>query len=139
MPSNFLVIGVNHDSATVEVRERVAFSPESVPEALTGLLSASPLTEAVILSTCNRTEVYGWLAENHDVAEAGNAVVDWLCGFHELTQADLNTCIYRNHGLAALKHLVRVSAGSKRIFEFHRKEDSPDRAGPSERKKKCVC
>ena len=51
------------------------------------------------------------MAENHDVAEAGNAVVDWLCGFHELTQADLNTCIYRNHGLAALKHLVRVSAG----------------------------
>ena len=111
MPSNFLVIGVNHDSATVEVRERVAFAPESVPDALTGLLAASSLTEAVILSTCNRTEIYGWLADEQDVAEAGDGIVRWICEFHSLAQADLNTCIYRNHGLSALKHLVRVSAG----------------------------
>lgn len=111
MPSNFLVIGVNHDSATVEVRERVAFAPESVPDALTGLLAASSFTEAVILSTCNRTEIYGWLADEQNVAEAGDAVVSWICDFHSLAETDLNTCIYRNHGLLALKHLIRVSAG----------------------------
>ena len=111
MPSNFLVIGVNHDSATVEVRERVAFAPESVPDALTGLLAASSFTEAVILSTCNRTEIYGWLADEQNVAEAGDAVVSWICDFHSLAETDLNTCIYRNHGVMALKHLVRVAAG----------------------------
>ena len=56
---NLIALGINHNSATVEVRERVAFAPEQVVEALADACEAGALDEVVILSTCNRTELYG--------------------------------------------------------------------------------
>ena len=58
MLDNLVVIGVNHDSASVELREQIAFAPEKVHDSLNALISETELTESVILSTCNRTEVY---------------------------------------------------------------------------------
>ena len=68
MTSKIIVIGVNHDSAPVDVRERVAFAPEVVPEAISDLISSTQLEEGVILSTCNRTEIYGWFAQEDQAA-----------------------------------------------------------------------
>ena len=58
MFEDLIAIGVNHDSASVEVRERVAFAPEKIPSALENVIGQALVEEAVILSTCNRTEVY---------------------------------------------------------------------------------
>lgn len=111
MTSKIIVIGVNHDSAPVEVRERVAFAPEVVPEAISDLISSTQLEEGVILSTCNRTEVYGWCSREGESAVAGDEVVAWLAKFHGLSLDDLATCTYSNQGLDGLTHLVRVAAG----------------------------
>ena len=111
MTSKVIVIGVNHDSAPVAVRERVAFAPEVVPEAISDLISSTQLEEGVILSTCNRTEIYGWYSQDEQGVAAGDAIVTWLAKFHGLPSDDLATCTYRNYGLAGLTHLVRVAAG----------------------------
>jgi glutamyl-tRNA reductase len=111
MPSNLVVIGVNHDSASVAVRERVSFAPECVPEAISELMAETRLSEGVILSTCNRTEIYGWFGTDGEAALAGDEVITWLSKYHAIASDDLATCTYRSHGIAALVHLVRVAAG----------------------------
>ena len=111
MPSNLVVIGINHDSASVAVRERVAFAPECVPKAISELMAETRLSEGVILSTCNRTEIYGWFGTEGEAALAGDEVVAWLCKYHAIALDDLATCTYRSHGIAGLTHLVRVTAG----------------------------
>ena len=111
MPSNFVVIGINHDSASVAVRERVAFAPECVPEAISELMAETRLSEGVILSTCNRTEIYGWFGTEGEAALAGDEVIAWLSKYHAIALDDLATCTYRSHGIAGLTHLVRVAAG----------------------------
>ena len=111
MPSNLVVIGINHDSASVAVRERVAFAPECVPEAISELMADTRLSEGVILSTCNRTEIYGWFGTDGEAALAGDEVIAWLSKYHRIALDDLATCIYRSHGVAGLTHLVRVTAG----------------------------
>ena len=111
MPSNLVVIGINHDSASVAVRERVAFAPECVPEAISELMAETRLSEGVILSTCNRTEIYGWFGTEGEAALAGDEVITWLSKYHAITLEDLSTCTYRSHGIAGLTHLVRVAAG----------------------------
>ncbi len=111
MPSNLVVIGVNHDSASVAVRERVAFAPECVPEAIAELMAETRLSEGVILSTCNRTEIYGWFETEGEAALAGDEVIAWLSKYHAISLDDLATCTYRTHGIAGLTHLVRVAAG----------------------------
>lgn len=111
MPSNLVVIGVNHDSASVAVRERAAFAPECVPEAISELMAETRLSEGVILSTCNRTEIYGWFETEGEAALAGDEVIAWLSKYHAISLDDLATCTYRSHGIAGLTHLVRVAAG----------------------------
>ena len=85
MTSKIIVIGVNHDSAPVDVRERVAFAPEVVPEAISDLISSTQLEEGVILSTCNRTEIYGWFSQEDQAVAAGDDVIQWLAKFHGLS------------------------------------------------------
>lgn len=58
---NIIVIGINHKTASVDVREKVVFSTEEIKSCLNDLVNGELLTEAVLLSTCNRTELYGIL------------------------------------------------------------------------------
>ena len=111
MFTQLVAIGINHDSASVDVRERVAFAPESIPAALSGALTRAPIDEVVILSTCNRTEVYGLVSGEHEASAAGDALVAWIGEHHGVCLDDLSTCTYRHHGRQALVHLVRVAAG----------------------------
>jgi len=106
-----IAIGINHDSATLDIRERVAFAPESIAMALGSALATAPITEVVILSTCNRTEIYGVVPTSGDPLSASEALVSWVTEHHGLPSEALSTCTYRHHGKQALTHLVRVAAG----------------------------
>ena len=111
MLNKLVVVGVNHDSASVELRERIAFAPEKVHESLGALIRDTQLSESVILSTCNRTELYGVLPDNVDGVSASDQVAQWLAAHHGLDINQLSPSVYRNHGVAAASHLVRVAAG----------------------------
>ena len=101
-----LTLGINHRTAPVEIRERVAFTPERMAEAFSALRAASGASEAAILSTCNRTELY--LAGDDDCAPA---VLRWLAGFHEMEPADLENVLYLHRDSDAVRHMMRVAAG----------------------------
>ena len=66
---NLIALGINHNSAAVEVRERVAFAPEQVTEALGDACEQGGVEEVVILSTCNRTEMYAIVPQGVDAAD----------------------------------------------------------------------
>ena len=70
-------LGINHHSAPLAIRERVAFHAESLQQALHSLIGAKPVKEAAILSTCNRTELYC-------AAESPALAVDWLSEYHRI-------------------------------------------------------
>ena len=101
-----VTLGINHRTAPVELRERIAFTPERMPEAFAELRVASGASEAAILSTCNRTELY--LAGDDDCAPA---VLRWLAGFHNLDVADLEAAVYVHRDADAVRHVMRVAAG----------------------------
>ena len=83
----FIALGINHKTASVDVRERVAFTPEQMVEALQQLCRVTPTREAAILSTCNRSELY----LQQDEAEAGQ-VLAWLAEYHNLNIEELKAC-----------------------------------------------
>ncbi len=101
-----LIVGVNHQTAPVALREKIAFTPEQLGPALKDLASQDKIEEVCILSTCNRTEVYA-------VAEPGQAqmIVNWLADYHQESLELLQTSIYQHAGDAALAHLMRVAIG----------------------------
>ena len=96
--------GINHQSAPVEVRERVVFNAEGLPVALRDLVDHKPVREAAIISTCNRTEVYC------NAQEPGNAV-RWLADYHQLRPAVLEPFLYTLPRERAVKHAFRVASG----------------------------
>ena len=99
-----LAFGVNHESAPLGVRERMAFHGQYATDALSQLMDQPGVDEAVILSTCNRTEIY-------TVAQDLNAIQDWLYRQNALQDVDLHTCVYYHQGIAAIKHMMRVASG----------------------------
>ncbi|HTU35468.1 MAG TPA: glutamyl-tRNA reductase [Candidatus Acidoferrum sp.] len=102
------LIGCNHRTAPVSIRERVSFSAEQAAHAADELCSRGILEEAVVLSTCNRSEVYGVSAAGPDpVSEMENFFVR----FHGLSSVDLNSSLYRQTGTEVIRHLFRVAAG----------------------------
>ncbi len=101
-----LALGINHRTAPVEIRERVNFPESNLPEALADLLESTPATEAVILSTCNRTELYCHLPEGDE-----SAVAEWLARHHALSRGMLDEYLYAHHDEAAVRHVFRVACG----------------------------
>jgi len=97
-------LGLNHATAPVEVRERVAFSPEVLGDALRDIVGARHVKEAAILSTCNRTEVY-FHGDDPD------PVAHWLAGFHNLPQGSLHPYVYTLPQNRAVTHAFRVASG----------------------------
>ena len=101
-----VTLGINHRTAPVELRERVAFTPERMAEAFAELRATSGATEAAILSTCNRTELY--LAGDDDCAPM---VLRWMAGFHGMDAAELEEALYVHRDGDAVRHMMRVAAG----------------------------
>lgn len=101
-----LAFGINHKTAPVEIREKVAFAQENVAQALGELTSFAPVTEAVILSTCNRTEVYCGLDY-----PANDAVRDWFGRYHHLPLESFSPYSYAYLDDQAVQHILRVASG----------------------------
>ncbi|NOX42554.1 MAG: glutamyl-tRNA reductase [Gammaproteobacteria bacterium] len=102
-----LAIGINHDTAPVEIREKVAFPPDRVSDALRDLVSTRLVNEAAILSTCNRTEIYCGLNENNREL----TVIDWLKNYHNLNSEDISPFVYSHPDRLAVRHMLRVASG----------------------------
>ena len=102
----FLALGINHKTASVDVRERVAFTPEQLVEALQQLCRLTPSREAAILSTCNRSELY----LEQDELQA-DEVLRWLADYHRLSLDDLRACAYVHSDNDAVRHMMRVASG----------------------------
>ncbi|SDS90484.1 glutamyl-tRNA reductase [Halopseudomonas xinjiangensis] len=102
----FLAFGINHKTAAVEVRERVAFAPDQLADALQQLREDTLTQEVAILSTCNRTEIY--LSQDHPNPDA---VVEWVARFHGMTVEELARCSYLHRDAGAVRHMMRVAAG----------------------------
>ncbi|MCL1113848.1 MULTISPECIES: glutamyl-tRNA reductase [Shewanella] len=101
---SLVAIGINHKTATVDLREKVAFSPDRIHDAMKSLASRTRSGEAVIVSTCNRTELYCNNADKKDI-------IEWLEDYHQLNHDDLIPCIYAYEDQVAVKHLMRVASG----------------------------
>src|SRR6267142_3388441 len=104
-----VLIGVNHLTATGALRERVAFSAEQALEAVEQLRSRGILEETLVLSTCNRSELYGVPGELS--ADTAAAVELFLASFHQMSPSELNGSLYRHQDSHAVRHLFRVAAG----------------------------
>lgn len=105
---SIVVIGVNHHTGPLSLLERVSVPPTDLPKAITGLVSRINVREAVILSTCNRTEVYA-VAEKFHGAYAD--IRDFFCELGDLDPDDLHPHLYSQHDDAAVAHLFEVAAG----------------------------
>jgi glutamyl-tRNA reductase len=103
---HLFALGINHHTAPVAIRERAAFAPERLVDALQDVMHRGVAGEAAILSTCNRTEVYCGV----DKAD-GEPVVEWLCRYHHVAHGDLRPYLYTHPDQAAVKHAFRVAAG----------------------------
>lgn len=102
-----LAFGLNHKSAPISIREKLAFTPDSVIPALQELAGIPHVSEAVILSTCNRTELYcGIDSDNPQMA-----LLDWLAGYHQLPIEQLKPHLYSHVARNSIRHLYRVACG----------------------------
>jgi glutamyl-tRNA reductase len=104
------VVGCSHHNASVEMREQLAFSPEQVGNALSLLRRQYPGTETVVLSTCNRVELY-FAAENAERFPSHHDVVEFLAEFHGLDPIVVFNELFERTGEDAIRHLFTV-AGS---------------------------
>ena len=119
-----VLVGINQNTANIEMREKVAFPPEIVESALAEIYALPPIREVVIVSTCNRTEIYLDFVESDSAVPAGDElaqkrqlvdrqeeVVAWLSTFHDLQAGELEQCSYSYAGEDVVRHLMKVSCG----------------------------
>ncbi len=104
---NILVTGLNHKTAPVEVREKLAFDGEKLPEGLDALKGTPGVRGCIILSTCNRVELYTEVSEA-DVVKG--RIVRFLAEFHQLREDDLRGSLYFYTDRDAVRHIFRVAS-----------------------------
>lgn len=100
-----LAFGINHTSAPLAIRERVAFAPEKVAQALHEAREKAGLVEVSILSTCNRTEIYA-----NSITQA-EALFNWLVAHTAISAQDLANCYYCYRDEDAVRHMMKVAGG----------------------------
>ena len=113
---SLITLGLNHKTTPLELRERLAFTPQNLREALNSLIKVHGVNEAAILSTCNRTELYCNLL---DAAEAGpdassgndNRLIEWFSGFHGMKTTDLEGHLYIYDHQQSIRHAMEVASG----------------------------
>ena len=119
-----VLIGINHNTANIETREKVAFPPEIVESALSEVYALPSVREAVIVSTCNRTEIYldfagddaetpasDEFAQDRQLLGRHVKVVAWLSKFHDIEASMLEQCSYTYASEDVVRHLMKVSCG----------------------------
>src|SRR4026208_2258090 len=105
---SILVIGINHRSGPVSVLERVALPADETPKAVGRLANRDNAREVVLLTPCNRTEVYA-VTERFHAAYAD--IRDFLCEVGDISPDELHPHLYSHHDDAPGRHLIEVAAG----------------------------
>lgn len=103
---SLIAIGLNHNSAPIEIRERISFGPDIIVAALRDLTAQACVSEAVILSTCNRTEIYC-----SATPESINSLSRWVADFHGLDPAIVAPYLYSYRDNDTIHHLLSVASG----------------------------
>jgi glutamyl-tRNA reductase len=104
---NIIVVGLSHKTAPVEIRERVAFAPTAMEKPLHALLALPAVSEGVIVSTCNRVELY---AVSRDADAASAQLRRFLADYHQIPLEELEKHLYEHQGGEAIRHLFRVAS-----------------------------
>src|SRR5208337_4891266 len=108
MDQTLFIVGINHRSASVALRERLAFADEEIVAALARLRDSAPaVAEAALLSTCNRVEVVGVAA---DPARACAELAAFLAADRQVEESAFAGSLYQMQGREAARHLFRVGA-----------------------------
>jgi glutamyl-tRNA reductase len=103
---SLITLGINHKTAPLDLREQLAFTPQSLPEALTSLKNLKHVEEVAILSTCNRTEVYCVTSANND-----QAIIQWFSQFHSLDEKLIKQHLYLYAHEETIRHAMEVACG----------------------------
>ncbi|MDO3377884.1 glutamyl-tRNA reductase [Geoalkalibacter halelectricus] len=104
---NIIVVGLSHKTAPVEIREKVAFAPTAMEKPLRQMLALPTVTEGVIVSTCNRVELY---ATSRDTDAAAAQLKRFLADYHALSLEELSAHLYELSGADAIRHVFRVAS-----------------------------
>jgi glutamyl-tRNA reductase len=102
-----LVIGLNHNTAPIEIRECLAFPEDKLEEALTKVHALSSVKEDMIVSTCNRVEVY---AATRETEKATHDLKEFLCQYHGISLKEFEKSLYTHVGEEAVRHIFRVAS-----------------------------
>ena len=105
--ANLILVGVNHKTTPVEIREKLAFSQVKLEASLEQLVSSPEITENIILSTCNRVEIYARV-ENTD--RGIQLLQNFICDYHGISRGNLDQYFYSYCDNQAVEHLFRVSS-----------------------------
>ena len=105
---SLLAFGINHKTAPVDIRERVAFAPGKLADALKDLVSCAKIQEAAIVSTCNRTELY---CDSGAEPRKNEIIVDWFREYHKLEKQDIEPYLFLHPDQEAVRHMLRVASG----------------------------
>ena len=104
---NLILVGVNHKTTPVEIREKLAFTKGKIEESVDRLFNFPDIIEHTILSTCNRVEIY---ARANCQDSAIKAIKQFICDFHEVSPVELEDHFYSYRNEEAVEHLFRVSS-----------------------------
>jgi len=105
---SILVVGLSHKTAPVEIRERLAFKEDLLPEALNTLVDRKVVHEGLIVSTCNRVEMI--IAANGDTNGGLDHMREFLYQYHALPQSSVDQYLYQHADEQAIKHIFRVAS-----------------------------
>ncbi|HET6419334.1 MAG TPA: glutamyl-tRNA reductase [Geobacteraceae bacterium] len=104
---HIIVVGLSYNTASLEIREKVAFAPNRIEQPLREVVSLPGIAEAIILSTCNRVEIY---AATHDIAGGIARIKRFMADFHGFPFELLEPHLYGLHGEDAIRHVFRVAS-----------------------------
>ena len=102
--NRFYSVGLNHDTCSVDLRAALAIGDHEIDSALKNLLMSDSISESVILSTCNRTEIYSYASDPEKI-------VSWYAQFRGFSQQELSSVLYQNSGELVARHAFRVASG----------------------------
>ena len=113
---SLITLGLNHKTTPLELRERLAFTPQNQREALNSLIKVNGVTEAAIVSTCNRTELYCVLHSDNQAGEdphndEDQRLIQWFSGFHGLEPSALENHLYIHSHKQSIRHAMEVASG----------------------------
>ena len=106
---NFQIVGCSHHTSSLQLREQLAFSPDDARIALRQLKEQFPQAEAVLLSTCNRVELYTGAAEGN-LSPSPREITEFIAGFHGINAVQLFSELFDHSGEEAVQHLFATAA-----------------------------